>query len=129
MGNLLLLRLLLFQKRTSTQNRTKSIVIKRCIATYSRSETDLGTRQPVDIRLPNLGLKPNTKTVLQLNAKDLHLFTNFWNGKNKTKRNERECTEILNYLPQPVECLLHQHCMVISILLLTQSLNDSLYDF
>lgn len=44
-------------------NRTKSPVIKRCICTLSRSETNVGIRQPVDIlSFQSLDWSKKTKT-------------------------------------------------------------------
>ena len=60
-------------------NRTKSPVIKRCICTLSRSETNVGIRQPVDIKFPILRLKQKnknkTKILQSMNAFKTYIFS------------------------------------------------------
>lgn len=56
-------------------NRTKSPVIKRCICTLSRSETNVGIRQPVDIKFPILRLKQKNKNKTKILRLQTYIFS------------------------------------------------------
>lgn len=56
-------------------NRTKSPVIKRCICTLSRSETNVGIRQSVDIKFPILRLKQKNKNKTKILRLQTYIFS------------------------------------------------------